>query len=232
LWIGATGSLAAEIILRGDFECVVIRNCSIDPGGSRNLKDEVLHALPVTIEGRVEMLCIESSILGPLRTQGNGVVEELIISDSILQSVDPSVRVIHLNTGITHINRSTVFGEVVVHRLEASEALITGRVIVTDTQNGCFRFSAAPDISRLPHPYESFLFEKDTNHWFTSRRFGDPGFTQLSDTAPVILKRGAENGSEMGAFSNLLNAIKSDGLQNKIDEYMPFGLIPIFINET
>lgn len=101
-----------------------------------------------------------------------------------------------------------------------------------DTQTGCFRYSAAPANSRLPRPYESFLFEQDTNHWFTSRRFGDPGFAQLSDTAPNNLVRGAENGSEMGAFSGLLNPTKLDGLKAKIDEYMPFGLIPIFINKT
>ncbi len=232
LWIGAAGDLAAEIILRGDFECVVIRNCSLDPGGSLNLKNEILHPLPLSIQGRVETLCIESSLTGPVRIQGSGIVEELIIADSIVQSIDPTIKAIDINTGKIRISRSTIFGDVNVHRLEATEALITGLVHVTDTQNGCFRFSAAPVLSRLPHPYESFLFEKDTNHWFTSRRFGDPGYAQLSDTAPEILKRGAENGSEMGTFSNLLNAIKSDGLHNKIDEYMPFGLIPIFINET
>ncbi|MEO6039119.1 MAG: hypothetical protein ABIQ93_11965, partial [Saprospiraceae bacterium] len=232
LWIGATGNLVAEIILRGDFECVVIRNCTLDPGGSTNIINEILYPIKLIIEGRVENLCIESSIMGPVLTRNNGFVEELSVADSIIQSVDPAVKAIDINTGRTLVNRSTIFGEVVTHRLEASEALITGLVNVTDTQNGCFRFSAAPAISRLPHPFESVLFKEDTNHWFTSRRFGDPGFAQLSDTVPVSIMSGAENGSEMGAFSNLLNPIKLDGLKSKIDEYMPFGLVPIFINKT
>jgi len=159
-------------------------------------------------------------------------VEEASFSDSIVQSVDPLVNAIEIITGKTNIERSSVFGQVGLHRLNASEALITGITSVTDTQNGCFRFSAAPQMSRLPHPFESFLFMKDSNHWFTSRRFGDPGYAQLSDTAPVALKEGGENKTEMGAFSTLLNPVKFNGLKTKIDEYMPFGLIPIYINKT
>ena len=232
LWIGLKGDLSKEIILKGDFECVTIRNCTFDPGRSKNIKNETLHGLPLTIEGRVETLCITSSILGPVRIRNNGYVEELFIEDSILQPEDASIKAIEINTGRTHIDRSTIFGDADIHRLDASEALFTGLVNVIDTQNGCFRFSAAQKISRLPRAYESFLFTKDTNSWFTSRRFGDPGYAQLSDVAPTELRRGAENGSEIGAFSALLNPIKLDGLQSKIDEYMPFGLIPIFINKT
>ncbi len=232
LWFGSEGNSTFETILRGDYECVVIKNCSFDPGGSTNIKGEILNPVNLIIEGRVENLCIESSIMASILIRGNGYVDELAVSDSIIQSVDDTVNAIEIKTGRTHINRSTVFGNVALHRLEASEALFTGLVDVTDTQNGCFRFSAAKATSRLPHPYESFLFEKDTNHWFTSRRFGDPDFAQLSNTVPTSILRGAENGSEMGAFSKNLNPIKFDGLKNKIDEYMPFGLIPIFINQT
>jgi hypothetical protein len=232
LWIGAKGNTPVEVILRGDYECVIIRNCSFDTGGSTNIKAETLHPVKLIIEGRVESLCIESSIMGPILIRGNGYVEASAVSDSIVQSVDATVNAIEIKTGRTHIDRSTIFGQADLHRLEASEALFTHLVNVTDTQNGCFKFSAAPAISRLPHPFESFLFKEDTNHWFTSRRFGDPGYAQLSDTVPTNIMRGAENGSEMGAFSNQLNPIKFDGLKTKIDEYMPFGLIPIFINKT
>ena len=46
------------------------------------------------------------------------------------------------------------------------------------------------------------------------------------------VQTGAETGSEIGAFSSLINPIKLDSLKIKVAEYMPFGLIPIFINET
>ncbi len=232
MWIGSGGGSAFSIILSGNYECVIFRNCTLDPGGSKNAAAETLFPLTLCIEGFVENLCIESCITGPIKLQSTGNIEELSISDSIVQSVDATVKAIDLHQGKTVISGTTIFGKVDVHRLEASEVIITGIADVTDTQNGCFRFSAAPALSRLPRPYESFLFTNDSNHWFTSRRFGHPGFAQLSDTAPANLGRGAENGSEMGAFSTLMNPIKLDGLQAKIDEYMPFGLIPIFINKT
>ncbi len=232
LWIGAIGNVVARIILRGDFECVTIKSCTLDPGGSLNLRGETIHPIQLIIEGHVENLCVESSILGPIRIQNAGIIEQSSIKDSIVHSINNTINALEINTGKTIINQSTIFGKADLHRLEASEALITGLVNVVDTQNGCFRFSAAPKVSRLPRPYESFLFETDTNHWFISRKFGETGYAQLSDTSPTNLYRGAENGSEIGAFSSLLNPIKLDGLKNKIDEYMPFGLIPIFINKT
>jgi hypothetical protein len=133
------------------------------------------------------------------------------------------------------LERVTVFGDVTVNRLEATEALIQGTVRVLNNQHGCFRFSAANDTpgKRMPRRFESHLFEPQIpNHFFTSRRFGDPGFAQLSATAPATVGRGAENGGEMGAFNRLLNPIKLDDLETKVLEYMPFGLIPQFIFAT
>jgi hypothetical protein len=122
-----------------------------------------------------------------------------------------------------------------VNRLEASEVLIQGLARVTDNQHGCFRFSAANDHPdrRLPPQFESRFFRPSVpNHFFTSRRFGNPGYAQLSDTAPEEIVRGAENRSEIGAFSSLFNPIRRNDLRAKVEEFMPFGLIPQFINET
>jgi len=113
--------------------------------------------------------------------------------------------------------------------------LIQGAVRVLDNQHGCFRFSAANDApdKLMPRQYQSHLFAPQIpNHFFTSRRFGDPGFAQLSATASQTVSRGAENRGEMGAFNTLLNPIKLDDLNSKVLEFMPFGLIPQFILET
>ena len=102
---------------------------------------------------------------------------------------------------------------------------------VTNTQDGCFRFGAAPTGSRVPRAYESHFCDQFA-HVFTSRRFGRPGYGQLSQAAPRELLRGAENGSEVGAWSGLLNPIKFDSLRTKVDEYLPFGLIPVYMYQT
>lgn len=231
LWIGGNNNgEARDIVLYGDYEKVIIRHTTLDPGGT-DVDGNTIVPVALIIEAKVELLVIDASITGPIRTENGGVVEKLVICDSIIHAIDPGELASSLNVGEVELHRVTVLGALKVPRLHASEALITGNVEVTDTQNGCFRFSAAPEGSRLPKPYESHVI-KDSQHYFTSRRFGHPGYAQLSETAPVTIRRGAENGSEMGAFSNLINPIKLDSLKAKVDEYMPFGLIPIFVNET
>jgi hypothetical protein len=234
LWIGSAGDKKCEIILRGHFDEVVIRHCTLDPGGTTNILNETLHPVPIIVEGTVEKLWIDESIVAPIMTRNNGIIENLIVCDSIIQSTNLAMAALSISGGkMVHLERVTVFGDLKVHRLEATETLITGIATVQDTQTGCFRFSAAPapPISRLPRPYESFLFTQDNNHWFSSRIFGQPDYAVLSETAPPEILRGGENGVEMGVFNSLINAIKQDNLTTKIEEYMPFGLVPIFINQ-
>jgi hypothetical protein len=227
LWVGASGS--AAVVLSGDYERVAIRHSTLDPGGE-DVSGGAIGPVTLVIEGEVEELLIERSILGPVRTQGTGIVEKLVVRDSIIQSTGGDAALALAATEVD-LARVTIFGAVDVNRLYATEALITGIVDVTNTQDGCFRFSAALEGSRVPHPYES-NFITDSNHFFASRRFGDPAYAQLSETSPVYLQRGAENGSEIGAYSGLMNQIKLDSLRAKAEEFAPFGLIPIFIFET
>jgi hypothetical protein len=233
LWIGGTADTVCNILIQGDYECVTIRHCTLDPGGSKTVTNKILHPVTLIIEGSVQNLCISNSILGPIRVEPTGLVESVSIEDSIVQSIS-TTPAIHLHSGVLMMERVTVFGSIKAHRLQASEVLVTQKIDVMDTQTGCFRFSAAPTppLSRLPRPYECFLFKEDSHHWFTSQTFGQPGYAQLSETIPINILRGAENGSEMGFSSSLINPIKSDNLKTKIEEYMPFGLIPIFIHKT
>jgi hypothetical protein len=229
LWLGSIGNY--QVVLRGDYERVTLRSCTFDPGGV-DADGNLIAPVPLVVEAQVEELIVTNSIMAPVRTQAKGVVEKLTVEDSIIQATSPDVA-LNLPNGEVHLDRVTIFGKVDVNRLWASEALITDKADVTNTQDGCFRFSTALKGSRLPRPYESLFYSvADWGHFFTSRHFGHPGYAQLSETAPVELLRGAENGSEIGAFSDLLNPIKLDGLRAKIEEYMPFGLIPIFIYET
>ena len=67
---------------------------------------------------------------------------------------------------------------------------------------------------------------------FGSRRFGAPDYGQIALDAPQGVQRGAESGSEIGAFSALNGPIRLDDLAQKTAEYMPFGLQPFFLAET
>lgn len=226
------------------FDRVVIRHFTLDPGGEKARIDpgqcQAIPYVRLLVRGNVEELVIESSIVGPIiedKVSGDaGTIQKLIVRDSIVHSVDRTASpAIETELGLVELQRVTVFGDVTVNRLFASEALIQGIVKVTDNQHGCFRFSATNDDpqKRLPPQFESHFFAPAMpNHFFVSRRFGDPGYAQLSETAPDTIIRGAENRSEIGAFNSLLNPIKLDDLKAKVNEFMPFGLIAQYINET
>jgi hypothetical protein len=227
LWIGASANVA--LVLAGSYQSVTIRHCTFDPGGT-DAQGNPIAPVPVVVTGTIENLVIDHSITAPVRLNG-GLVKQLTVTDSILQSRAPLVAAIALPGARLDIRRTTAFGAVRGDRLYASEGLFTGLVNIDDTQDGCFRFSAARKNSRVPHPYESYFLD-DVAHFFTSRRFGHPGYAQLSESAPQGLLTGAANGSEIGAFSSLLNPIRLDGLRAKVDEYMPFGLVPALVMAT
>jgi photosystem II stability/assembly factor-like uncharacterized protein len=59
---------------------------------------------------------------------------------------------------------------------------------------------------------------------FTSIQYGQPGYAQLRNTCPPEIYTGAEDGSEMGAFSYLKQPQRSANLQASLTEYLRFGL--------
>jgi len=239
LWIGANGNYTLRLL--GDYEQVTLRHVTLDPGGV-DAAGNPIRPVPIRISGNVERLVIESSIVGRIFVDNTGELTNLIISDSIVDGRrSAGAQAISVPAGRVTLERVTVFGEIAVEWLYATEALLTGFTNVTNTQEGCFRFSAVLERqipnnplsphSRVPHPYESY-FVNEFNTAFTSTIFGQPGYAQLAESAPQFLQRGAEIGSEIGAFSGLRNPIKFDSLRAKVDEFAPFGLLPVYVFET
>ena len=135
------------------------------------------------------------------------------------------------------LERTTVMGQLFARRLSASESILFGFTVAEDTQEGCVRFSAFVDGSKLNQPYESVSIA-DRASIFQTMRFGQPDFAQLSLLADreivsgTTIREGAKNGSEMGAFSREMYAIKERGLQFKFGEFMPIGLTPVLVYVT
>jgi hypothetical protein len=137
------------------------------------------------------------------------------------------------------LERVTVLGRIAAQRLSCSNSIIRDFAAVQDAQDGCVRFSAYASGSVIASPYESVSIPVHAP-LFTSDSFGHPGYAQLLDSADASIiagsggsiSSGAENGSEMGAFSADLNPLKEQGLLVKYTEYMPLGLAPVIVHVT
>ncbi|MEM7202438.1 MAG: hypothetical protein AAF628_19355 [Planctomycetota bacterium] len=158
--------------------------------------------------------------------------------------------------GATSIERSTILGSSHVRTLSASETLFDEPIVAEHRQDGCVRFSSLPDGSLTPRRYEcqpdvviadriaeaeaeagaalveaeKAAIREEVRSWlvpsYTSTRYGHPAYLQLRRSSPVELREGAEDGSEMGAYSHLKTPQRATNLAVRIDEYLPVGLVP------
>jgi hypothetical protein len=80
---------------------------------------------------------------------------------------------------------------------------------------------AAPEGATLEE-IESLAFAVRPR--FTSLQYGHPGYCQLTPDAPVEIRRGAEDESEMGAFSSLKQSHREESLRIRLDEYLRLGM--------
>ena len=143
-----------------------------------------------------------------------------------------------------------------------SEVIFTHPVTVTQRQEGCVRFSYVPPGSETPRRYRcqpdlavETAIEKAEKEaggplplaqkndirddiqarvvpGFTDLYYGLPGYAQLRLGVPAEIRKGAEDGSEMGAFSHLKQPQRETNLRIRLDEYLPFGLEPGLIYVT
>jgi len=149
---------------------------------------------------------------------------------------------------VTTLERVTVFGKVHVKDLSlASEVIFVHPVTSDRRQEGCVRFSYVPPNSQTPRHFHcqpdqavadrekqlgvltlsSDEYNKIVTRMrpqFTSLRYGQAAFAQLSSPCADEIKTGAEDGSEMGVFSMLQQPQRLANLRIALDEYLRFGL--------
>jgi hypothetical protein len=244
----------ADIVLTGNFETVDLRMMTLDPGTSGvapNFFATAIDGVPLRpttlyIEGSVANLKIESSITGPIRTRNGGAVETLTVSDSIIQSIpthtpvatSPADLALDFSEGSVSLSRTTVMGPMVVHKLCASECILDDIATVDNAQQGCVRFTSYAMGSTLHQPYRCVV-TSPVPSIFETRIYGRPEFARLredADNAILIpspessILEGAQNTSEMGAFSLERVSLLKRGLALKYEEFMPIGQVPVWID--
>ncbi len=153
-------------------------------------------------------------------------IPKLIIYNSIIEQSE--LNAITALGAKTNIINSTILGGTTVYSLDASNSIFLEDVIATRRQIGCVRFSYLPMTSQVPRRYRCQPeIEEDSSRvrpQFTSLRYGDPGYCQLSQRCAIEIRQGADNEAEMGVFHNLYQPQREINLKVRLQEYLRFGL--------
>ncbi len=235
LWIG--GRAGGQLRLDGDYARVVLRYCTLDPGGL-DAAGAVIPPCGLVVAGTIDELVVDRCILpGIVLTGAIAGIDRIVITDSIVDAQQAGSGGIVVPQAHVTMMRCTMIAPAItvqclhIEWLDATDSLIAGQADVTNLQAGCFRFSARGPGSRVPHPYRSVTLD-DGSTLFAARRFGDPHYASLSARAPDAVRTGSEEQCEMGVYCGARRPIRFDGLRAKVEEYMPFGRLPAFIEEN
>lgn len=103
-----------------------------------------------------------------------------------------------------------------------------GPVVARRRQDGCVRFSYVPPGSRTPRRYrcqpEREADAARVEPILTSSRYADPGYCQLAGATSPMIREGADDESELGAFHDLYLPRREAHLRTRLDEHLRFGL--------
>ncbi|PVM82172.1 hypothetical protein [Caulobacter endophyticus] len=227
-----------------------LRHCTLTPGVSRTAAG--LPARPgepmLIVEAGVSVE-IDHCILGGILAAPGARVT---IRNSIIDAGAPDATAYAGLDGASGggeltLSNCTVIGKVHARQIdEVENCLFAARLAAGDSwlapvwidrrDVGCTRFCYLPPGSRTPRPYRCLPGAADdpvrVQPVFTSARFGDPGYGQLSRRTPVSIRQGAEDGSELGAFHDLHQPQRETNLRVRLDEYLRFGLEAVLVFAT
>jgi len=108
--------------------------------------------------------------------------------------------------------------------LIAGDSWTTG-LVADRKQEGCVRFSFLPEGARTPRCYKCVEMEiAGPQPIFYGLSYGLPGYMKLLPDTPDVIRRGADDGGEMGAFHFVLGPLRETDLRVRMQEYLPVGL--------
>jgi hypothetical protein len=223
----------AGIEITGELGRLRLRHCTLVPLGT---------SPSLTVNSETTVIEIEDCIIGPICVGPditvqlkNSIVDAIAPTNVALSDVDSSGP-----AGTWRIENCTICGKVNVSVLElASNTIFVSELAAADNaddwpaplfvqrrQEGCVRFSWLPPNARAPRRYECLPNDEspDVRPIFTSLRFGDAAYCQLSYFCPDVILTGADDEAEMGVFHDLFQPQRKAQLIARLDEYLRFGL--------
>jgi hypothetical protein len=222
-----------------------LRHTTLVPGISLEAGGEPAGAEPSLVVHAVTAVTIHRSIVGGVRT---GRDSRTRIVDGILDATGED-RIAFADPddeddfgGTLTLEQVTAIGRVKAEALQLVSSTILlaelppgvdpvkwpGPVVARRRQDGCVRFSFVPPGSRTPRRHrcqpEREADAARVRPILTSPRYADPGYCQLADGTSALIREGADDESELGAFHHLYLPRREAHLLTRLDEHLRFGL--------
>lgn len=212
---------------------VTLAHCTIGPplpgraeGAGLSL---VQRAAPAGAEGSLISIRARGSVLGPLDLGAyRGRVD---LADCIVDG--GGGRAILGSRIALDLARCTLLGEAAVGQVGvATDTLFAGPLHTRLPSEGVVRYSYLPAGSRTPAQERCqgegargpSRIEQSVTPAFVSVSFGHPAYAQLSPASTLELRRGAEDGNEIGVYNRLRQGDRLANLPRALDEFLPWGL--------
>jgi hypothetical protein len=234
-------------------EAFEISHCTLVPGWSLDTSGAPQFGAQPNLIAEPAGLTVTArkSILGVIRA---GEFVNLKAFDTIIDATDPTNVAITDLDGIAGVGSLTLggidpldgsdappHGCTVVGKVHAvlltlvSDSIVwaglgkadswTTGLIADRKQEGCVRFSFLPAGAKTPRRFE--CIERTIagpQPIFFAFRYGRPGYVKLLASTPDVVRRGADDGGEMGAFHFVLAPLRETDLRVRMQEYLPVGL--------
>jgi hypothetical protein len=191
---------------------------------------------------------IDHCIIGAVRIDASA---SLKASDTIVDANDAEVPAFCAPDNVSAGGELSLDACTVIGRINAREiGLISNSILLArrpagdplpgvhavQRQSGCVRFSYLPFDSLTPRRHrcrpESPEGESDAAPRFTSLRYGEAAYCQLSRATVDAIRCGADDESEMGAFHSLFSPQRESNLQVRLREFLRVGLTAGIFYET
>lgn len=230
LWLNGLVIEGGVVVQAGTLERLSMHHCTtsaltsgirVQAGGAETsnttLDIDVAHCLlgAIAAEGPTQTLCAEASVIHG-REQG-----------------------LRLPQSEVDLQGCTVLGETTCRVLSASDCIFSELIITEHSQLGCVRYSFVPPGSQTPRRYRcqpDLALEGVDDPQLRQRAIARvrptwttldpalPAYAQLSQACPAELRRGGEDGLEMGVFFHLQLPWREDNLRTMLRQFLRHGL--------
>jgi len=223
-----------------------LTHCTVVPGWSVDTKGEPLYPKEVSLIAKPSgvQIVADYSIMGAIRAPELVTVS---LTNSILdatnrtyaayaaldeQSGGGALTLVGCSVvGKVHAQLLTLVSDSIVWAT-ASDGWVSG-LIADRLQAGCVRFSFLPVNAVIPRHFECVEQAlASAQPIFFSLRYGDPRYLKMLACTDDSIRRGADDGGEMGAFHFVLAPQRESDLAVRLQEYLPVGLDAGIVYQT